>query len=132
MYIFTFIMLLTIFLILPLILLLYFSFKSWKKGKKITSIILLSLFFLFVSPFVCDIGCNMCGLSKEQAYKRVIEDLKKRNLDIDKVKFVHNTGSCIYSFKYIDENKTIDYSILSTWLHGVKTTYYIEENNVTH
>ena len=110
---------------------LYYAFKSWKKGKKKTSISFLLIAFFIVSPIVCDIGCQMCGLEKEEAYKKVIRELEYRHLNIDNVKYTGHNGTCNYSFLYEDKNKTIDFVILSTWLHGIKTTFYIEDKNIS-
>ena len=111
---------------------LYYAYKLWKKGKNKMSIFFIIIAFAIVSPIVCDIGCQYCGLEKEQAYNDVLKSIQHRNLDINKIQYIGHSGSCRYDFKYEDNNVSIDYSILSTWLHGVKTTSYTQEKNVTN
>ncbi|MCW8838361.1 MAG: hypothetical protein OQK11_06635 [Thiovulaceae bacterium] len=103
--------------------------KFWKKGiaGKIFSIFLSIPFIGFSSGIIADVGFNYCGLKLEQAETKVIKYLKKENLNVQKLKFVGNDGSCAYHFKYLDDKNDIDFTILSTWLHGVKLTHYDNE-----
>ena len=122
-----------IFIMIPTIIIvlipLFIVYKIWKWNflTKTISLIILSLY----ATIICELGCNVCGLEQDEAYQRVVKDIKIRKLDISKIQFVKNTGSCIYDFKYTDDNQTIDYSILMTWLHGVKTTYNVQKLNTT-
>jgi len=109
---------------LPPIILSIIFINLWKQGNKIISIFILSLIFLYLSPIVCDIGCNMCGLDQKYAYKKVLNELKNKNLDPKNLKFVSKIGTCHYDFIYSDTNQTIDYAVFSTWLHGVKISFY--------
>ena len=102
----------------------FIAYKLWKWnlfGKLLSLMII-----LFYVAIICDIGCNMCGLEYEQAHGNVIKQLKKKGLDIRNLKFTNSTGSCAYHFIYTDNNTTIDYTIHSTWIHGVKTSWYVQ------
>jgi len=117
-----FIILLSFYIFVLPFILLYYVFKFWKnKKKKISLFFMIMLIFLY-APLICDIGCDVCGLKKEVAQQKVISDLTRRKLDTTNLKYVGHVGSCTYTFLYQDSNHTIDYVILSTWLHGVKLT----------
>ena len=111
------------FFVLPIVLI-YNVYKFWKqKNKPLSLFFALVLFFLY-APIVCDLGCQMCGLEEEHARSRVIKHLKSKNMDINNIEYTGHSGSCSYSYTYHDNNNTIDYVILDTWLHGVKLNYY--------
>ena len=109
--------------VLPLVLV-YFIYKLWKQKKRILSFIFITIWLFLYAPIICDIGCQVCGLKEERARFLVVKDLKSKKLDLDKLMYIGHSGSCQYSYKYYDGNRTIDYTVLSTWLHGVKLNFY--------
>ncbi len=119
-----FVTLLSLYIFVLPIVLIYYIYISWKREKKRLSLFLISVLFFLYAPIVCDLGCNMCGLTEEYAHNKVIKDLKSKKLNINKLEYLGHTGSCSYSYTYLDKNNTIDYVILSTWLHGVKLNLY--------
>jgi len=118
-----FILLLSFYIYILPIILIYYTYRFWSKKKKLSFLLIIILFF-FYSPIVCDIGCNVCGLEEEYARNKVIKDLKSKKLNINNIEYTGHTGSCSYSYIYHDKSITIDYVILSTWIHGVKLNLY--------
>ena len=119
-----FIILLSLYLFVLPFILIYYIYKFWKVKRKKLSIFYILIFIFLYSEIICDIGCHVCGLEEIQARTKIIKDLKSRKLNIDNLKYIGHSGSCSYSYIYQDNNNTIDYVILSTWLHGVKLNLY--------
>jgi len=118
-----FILLLSFYIYILPIILIYYTYKFWSKKKKLSFLLIIILFLLY-SPIVCDIECNVCGLEEEYARNKVIKDLKSKKLNINNIEYTRHTGSCSYSYIYHDKYTTIDYVVSSTWLHGVKLNLY--------
>ena len=125
-----FIILLSFYIFVLPFILLYYIFKLWKNKKRTISLFFIIVFIFLYFPIICDIACNVCGLKKEVAQQKVISHLTRRKLDTANLKYVGNVGSCSYSFLYQDDNHTIDYVILSTWLHGVKLTLHDHNKSI--
>lgn len=90
---------------------------------------LVVIIFIFLSLFsyvvYMEFVKNECGLEPEQAKNRVERYLKQNNLPLDYLSKPKNqSGTCSYSFMYESSEKKINFVVLSTWLHGVKLTYW--------
>jgi hypothetical protein len=66
-----------------------------------------------------------CGLSVEQARSKSERFLVLKGLPIKYLEGpTHNDGSCRYDFHYNGAGEEYSFIILSTWLHGVKLTFW--------
>lgn len=91
----------------------------------------LSLFFLGLAAVFGwavyeEIAHNECGLTKELARESALDEVNRMKLPSEYLAQSphYSNGSCAYSFIYEGAGKKIDFMILSTWLHGVKTTWW--------
>ncbi|KAF0809629.1 hypothetical protein A167_01700 [Alcanivorax sp. S71-1-4] len=89
-------------------------------------LVLLGLAAVFGWAAYEEIVHNECGLTKEQARESALEEVNRMKLPSEYLARSphYSSGSCGYSFIYEGAGKKIDFMILSTWLHGVKITWW--------
>lgn len=71
-----------------------------------------------------------CGLSVEEARSKVKHFLARKQFPLESLEGpVGFDGSCAYDFHYKTQGKEYSFTVLSTWMHGVKLTYWDHERD---
>jgi hypothetical protein len=87
-------------------------------------VLLCAWFALCGFALIQDIAFNNCGLSYDQAKAKVLSHMADHGWGREKLLDGDQLGSCQYDFVLHLGDRTIEYSVLSTWIHGVKLTYW--------
>lgn len=77
-----------------------------------------------------EVNYRDCGLSIEQSRSKVERFLLQKGLPVEFLEGpVNSDGSCAYDFHYKAQGKQYSITVLSTWVHGVKLTYWDHERD---
>ena len=97
-----------------------------KRALLILAAFSFALTALFAWALYKEIAHDECGLSEKQARQSALRPVLRMKLPPEHLanKPRHSIGSCSYSFVYDGAGKEVDFVILSTWIHGVKTTWW--------
>ncbi|MDD9893721.1 MAG: hypothetical protein OXT49_09495 [Gammaproteobacteria bacterium] len=82
-------------------------------------------------PLYQDLVLQQCGLSETDAVEKVTEYLIANDMKISGLTrpAVESVGSCQYRFDYVGESRVLSFSVMSTWLHGVKLGIWDESKH---
>jgi hypothetical protein len=83
------------------------------------------LLLTFGYALIAEVAFDDCGLTLDAARNRVIRELRETDRDVKAlVGPIENLGTCWYLFTWRSKGHQIDYAVRSTWLHGVKFSFY--------
>lgn len=84
-----------------------------------------ALVLLFAYALISELVFDECGLSEAQARSVVLEELASRGLNAKYLSDPENHGgSCFYSYQFDGQDQKLNYVVMSTWLHGVKLSWW--------
>jgi hypothetical protein len=79
---------------------------------------------LVVFALIQENAFDDCGLSEIEARNRVLKELKQKNWPESGLKPDGSTGTCFHYYNYIANDKDVSYAVSSTWVHGVKLSWF--------
>ena len=79
---------------------------------------------LFAYAIYRDFAHNDCGLTEPDGRARVVKELANRGWPINGLASAQGSGSCQFEYEYRAPGQHYSFSVLSTWGHGVKMSWY--------
>ena len=85
---------------------------------------------LLAYEIIREVSYRDCGLSVDQSRSKVRQFLLLNKLPIEFLEGpISSDGTCAYDFHYKAQGKEYSFTVLSTWVHGVKLTYRDHEEH---
>jgi hypothetical protein len=92
-------------------------------GKAILAIVI-GILCWFIYGLIQEIAFDNCGLSESYAREKVLKHLRAKNLPEDGLSYDSDSNTCMQNFSYLANGADISFTVLSTWQHGTKLTWY--------